>query len=178
MSEVRWRFTLCVSILFLRVRFRFLSGHILGNSCSLGWLYVLFVVWLIVISVISRFDFKGWIWVLIASVPDLCIHFTFYEVVLMCTHNLFLRKNKKNLSVCNWNLSFLQSWKFAIYCIGMLSKGNSYQSILIKINNNLRKDWKLCLPWSQPVALVQSTAPLLHTQVLHPSVAEKTAPWL
>ena len=30
-----------------------------------------------VILVISRFDFEGWIWVLIASVPDLCILFTF-----------------------------------------------------------------------------------------------------
>ena len=27
----------------------------------------------VVILVISRFVFKGWIWVLIASVPDLCI---------------------------------------------------------------------------------------------------------
>ena len=26
--------------------------------------------------VISRFGFEGWIWVLIASVPDLCILFT------------------------------------------------------------------------------------------------------
>ena len=29
------------------------------------------------ILVISRFCFEGWIWVLIASVPDLCILFTF-----------------------------------------------------------------------------------------------------
>ena len=29
------------------------------------------------ILVISRFGFEGWIWVLIASVPDLCILFTF-----------------------------------------------------------------------------------------------------
>ena len=46
----------------------------------------------IVILVISLFDFEGWIWVLIASVPDLCILFTFNEAVLICTHNLFLRK--------------------------------------------------------------------------------------
>ena len=29
------------------------------------------------ILVISRFGFEGWIWVLIASVPDLCIRFPF-----------------------------------------------------------------------------------------------------
>ena len=29
------------------------------------------------VLVISRFGFEGWIWVLIASVPDLCIHFIF-----------------------------------------------------------------------------------------------------
>ena len=27
--------------------------------------------------VISRFGFEGWFWVLVASVPDLCIIFTF-----------------------------------------------------------------------------------------------------
>ena len=32
---------------------------------------------LFVILVISRFGFESWIWVLIASVPDLCILFTF-----------------------------------------------------------------------------------------------------
>ena len=35
-----------------------------------------FVFWLFVILVISRFGFKGWIWVLIASVPDRCILLT------------------------------------------------------------------------------------------------------
>ena len=30
-----------------------------------------------VILVISRFGFEGWIWVLIASVPGLCIPFTY-----------------------------------------------------------------------------------------------------
>ena len=28
---------------------------------------------LFIVLVISRFGFEGWIWVLIASVPDLCI---------------------------------------------------------------------------------------------------------
>ena len=31
------------------------------------------------ILVISRFGFEGWIWVLIASVPDLCIFFLSQE---------------------------------------------------------------------------------------------------
>ena len=30
-----------------------------------------------VISVISRFDFEGWNWVLMGSVPGICILFTF-----------------------------------------------------------------------------------------------------
>ena len=32
-----------------------------------------------VILVISRFGFEGWVWVMIASVPDLCIPFTFIQ---------------------------------------------------------------------------------------------------
>ena len=63
-------------ILFL-VRFGLLSGHLLENSCSLGLPCVLFVVWLFVVLVISCFGFQGPIRVLIASVPDICILFTF-----------------------------------------------------------------------------------------------------
>ena len=63
-------------ILFL-VRFWLLSGHLLGNSCSLDIPYVFFVFWLFVILVISRFGFEGLFWVLIASVLDLCILLTF-----------------------------------------------------------------------------------------------------
>ena len=37
------------------VRFRLLNGHFLGNSCSLGLPYVLFVFCLFVILVISGF---------------------------------------------------------------------------------------------------------------------------
>ena len=66
------RFNLCVFILVL-VRFGFLSGHVLGKSCSLGRPYVLFVFRLLVILVISCFGFEGSIWVLISSVPGLCI---------------------------------------------------------------------------------------------------------
>ena len=39
-----------------------------------------FVFLLFVILVISRFGFEIWIWVLSASVPDLCILFTFMNV--------------------------------------------------------------------------------------------------
>ena len=61
-------------LILFPVRFRLLSGHLLGNRCLLGSL--LFVFLLYVILFISRFGFEGWIWVLIASVPDLCILFT------------------------------------------------------------------------------------------------------
>ena len=54
-----------VFILFL-VRPGLLSDHLLGNSCSLDRPYVRFVFSLFVISVISHFDFEGWIWVPIA----------------------------------------------------------------------------------------------------------------
>ena len=44
---------------------------------------------LFVILVISQFGFEGWSWVLIASVPDLCILFTFIgsvpdPTILLC----------------------------------------------------------------------------------------------
>ena len=45
----------CVHIIL--VRFELLSFHLLGNSCSLGGPYVLFVFCLFVIMVISRFGF-------------------------------------------------------------------------------------------------------------------------
>ena len=57
------------------VRFGLLSGHLLGNSCS---------VCLFVILAISNFGFEGWIWVLIASVPDLCILHTFMVFYSPC----------------------------------------------------------------------------------------------
>ena len=44
----------------------------LGNSFSLGLPHIPFYL-----SVISFFGFEGWIWVLIASVPGLCILLTF-----------------------------------------------------------------------------------------------------
>ena len=50
-----------------------------GGCCSLGWPCVLFVFWLFVILLISRFGFKGWVWIQVASVPDLCVLFTFND---------------------------------------------------------------------------------------------------
>ena len=47
------------------------------ESCSFGLPYVLFVFWLIIILVISHFGFEGGTLVLIASVPDNCLSFTF-----------------------------------------------------------------------------------------------------
>ena len=62
------------------VRFRLLSGHLLGKSCSLDCPYVLFVFLFFVILVISRFGFEGGIWVLIAPVCGHCILVTFILV--------------------------------------------------------------------------------------------------
>ena len=40
---------------------------------------------------ISRLGFEGWIWVLIASVPDLCILFTFIlSLVYISSMDIFL----------------------------------------------------------------------------------------
>ena len=67
----------CLLSLFSLVLFRLLSGHLLGNSCSLDRPYVFFVFCLFVLLVISHSGFEGWLWVLIASVADLCILFTY-----------------------------------------------------------------------------------------------------
>ena len=77
-SEFLWCFTLCMFLLFL-VRFGLLSGHLLGTSCSLGWPYVLCIL---IICNLSCFQlwFEGWIWILIVSVPGLCILFTIWHV--------------------------------------------------------------------------------------------------
>ena len=65
---------MCVHIIFSSVRcgvasFWEIAAHSVDHMFSL---YLLFVI-----LVISRFGFEGWIWVLFASVPDLCILFTF-----------------------------------------------------------------------------------------------------
>ena len=59
-------------------RFRKLSGHLLGESCSYGFSYVHFVFLLFVILVISHSGFEGGALVLIASVPGHCLPFTCY----------------------------------------------------------------------------------------------------
>ena len=72
------------------VLFRFLSGHLLGNSCSLGWPYVFFVFWLLVILFISRFGFEGWNLVMTVLVPDICIRFYFCTVYKRISHVLLI----------------------------------------------------------------------------------------
>ena len=59
------------------VRFRYLSGHLLGNSCSLDYPYVLFVACIFVMLVISYFGFEGRTLVLIAPVSGHCLSFYF-----------------------------------------------------------------------------------------------------
>ena len=51
--------------------------HLVGNIISLFSDFVILVM--------SRFGFKGLIWVLIASVPGLCIHFIFMIKLLFCS---------------------------------------------------------------------------------------------
>ena len=67
-----------------------LSGHFSGNSYSLGTPYVLIVFLLFVILVISRFGFGGWIWVLIASVPVLCILILSYTIIEEVLYHSFI----------------------------------------------------------------------------------------
>ena len=64
-------------IYYTLVRFGLLSGHLLGNSCPLGWSYVLIDFCLFVILFISHFGLKSWIWLLIAPVPVHCCSITF-----------------------------------------------------------------------------------------------------
>ena len=46
-----------------------IAAHSVGRVFS-------FVFWLFVVLVVSRFGFGGWVWVLIASVPDRCTRLT------------------------------------------------------------------------------------------------------
>ena len=56
--------------------------HLLGNSCPLGWPYVLIALCLFVIFIYMYFPFgfKSGIWLLIASVPVHCFSFTFLSM--------------------------------------------------------------------------------------------------
>ena len=74
-SDVRRCFTLCLFIILL-VRFGLLSGHLLGNSCPLGWPFVLIAFCLFVIFIYFPFSFKSGIWLLIAPVPVHCFSIT------------------------------------------------------------------------------------------------------
>ena len=47
-----------------------------GKKLLIRWT-ICFLLYFDYILVIFRFGFEGWIWVLIASVPDLCIRLTF-----------------------------------------------------------------------------------------------------
>ena len=74
----------CVRIIL--VRFRLLSGHLLGNSYSVDYVFS-FVCWLFVVLVISCLGFEGWFWALIASVPDFCILLSLILKSMFC-HNV------------------------------------------------------------------------------------------
>ena len=50
---------------------------LLGNSCPLGWPFVLIVFCLFVIFIYFPFWFKSGIWLLIAPVPIHCFSITF-----------------------------------------------------------------------------------------------------
>ena len=52
---------------------------------SVDHMFPLYFDYAFVILVISRFSFEGWIWVLVSSVPDLCILLAYN----FCTNHLF-----------------------------------------------------------------------------------------
>ena len=70
-----------MSFSILLVWFGLLSGHLLGKSYPLSWPCVLVVFCLFVISVISRFGFEGWVWILFAPVPVHCLLVTFFRLI-------------------------------------------------------------------------------------------------
>ena len=60
------------------------------HTCLISWVdvfesqFMTLCTGLFVIYVISRFGFEGWICILIASVPDLCILLTFIKCEGSC----------------------------------------------------------------------------------------------
>ena len=60
-----------------------IAAHSVDHTCMLS-LYCLFVI-----LIISRFRFEGWIWVLIASVPDLCILFYLVNALPLWVPRMF-----------------------------------------------------------------------------------------
>ena len=80
-AEFRRCFTLCLFIIRL-VRFGLLSAHILGNSCPLGWPYVLIVFCIFVFFYLFPiFGFKSGIWLLIAPDPVHCFSIQSFQYV-------------------------------------------------------------------------------------------------
>ena len=67
----------------------------MGNSCSVDHIFSLYFV----ILVIFRFGFEGWIWVLIASVPDLCHYSSGRKSLSILVHGALL------IELCLQNLS-------------------------------------------------------------------------
>ena len=61
------------------VQFGLLCGHLLGNSCPLGYQFVLIVFCLFVIFIYFPFGFKSGICLLNAPVPVHCFSFTFLQ---------------------------------------------------------------------------------------------------
>ena len=59
--------------------FVLLSDHLFGNSCPLGWPFVLIVICLFVILVISHFGFESRICLLIAPVPVHAFSLLFFK---------------------------------------------------------------------------------------------------
>ena len=61
---------------FTLVRFWLLSGHLLGNSCPLGWSFVLIVFCLFVFYSFPILVLRAGFWLLIAPVPVHCFSIT------------------------------------------------------------------------------------------------------
>ena len=94
-SEFRWCFALCLFVIFL-VQFGLLGGHFLGNSCPLGWRFVLVVFCLFVVFVclFSVLVFGGRVCLLIAPVPVHCLFITLIIYLPMIFYsNVFLNCN-------------------------------------------------------------------------------------
>ena len=78
---------------------------------------VMFVFWLYVFLVISLFGFKGRVCVLIASVPDLCILFTFRIYTNIHCH-LYTRTSlspRRQLFITDCSKAVIQVW-FSVAC--------------------------------------------------------------
>ena len=82
-------FFFCVTV---SVKFRPTCVHVIYNSVCVAEYVSLYFDYLIIL-VISNFGFEGWVLVLTASVPGLCIHFTSIK-----------------MSKCMVNYEFVSTW--------------------------------------------------------------------